>query len=101
MLHLVLATGIGNMHVLLQWFNMSKYRVVDTSVNINEGNRIQISKDQAHRRRHALAEAGGGWYVVTKGVQFKNGETFSLTNAIEKVDVRKVELVTKKDDVQK
>ena len=64
-------------------------------VNLTSGT-LELSKDQARRRIHALEKVSDGKYLIKSLVQFKAGETFGYDGAIPK-DVAESVLIAGKD----
>ena len=52
-------------------------------VNLTSGT-LELSKDQARRRIHALEKVSDGKYLIKSLVQFKAGETFGYDGVIPK-----------------
>ena len=64
-------------------------------VNLTSGT-LELSKDQARRRIHALEKVSDGKYLIKSLVQFKAGETFGYDGVIPK-DAAEGVLIAGKD----
>ncbi|MCP3177300.1 hypothetical protein MJO47_09335 [Desulfuromonas sp. KJ2020] len=81
---------------------MKRYRVIGRVVTVNPGGVLQLKKEQAAPRAHALSDLKKGLYMVNQPVQFKNGEEFGYDGAVSKslmvdlADLKKLEEEEKK-----
>lgn len=63
---------------------MNHYEVTAVSVTINAGV-VELSQNQAHRRRHLLKKVGDSLYEVISPIQFKAGEEFGYGGDVNKL----------------
>lgn len=63
---------------------MQRVTVIERPVTIGPGAVLQLKKDQATSRAHALKSLGRALYLVEQPVQFKLGEKFGYDGPIDK-----------------
>jgi hypothetical protein len=74
---------------------MERYEVVAPHVEIHTGI-LQLSKEQADARAHALDDLGEGLYQIRRPVQFKCGETFGYDGTVNKALLQLIKPRTRK-----
>ncbi len=70
---------------------MKSYKVL-AAISLYPGTVVQLTKEQAEPRSHALERQGkGGTFTVTQPIQFKAGETFKTDSELPKVLAERIE----------
>lgn len=62
---------------------MQLYQVTAPLVTLHAG-RVQLTKDQARRRRHVMKHVTEDVFEITTPIQFKHGETFGYDGEVSK-----------------
>jgi hypothetical protein len=80
---------------------MKRCLVIGRAVGVNSGAEVELSDEQARRRRHVLESLGDGRYLTLQRVEFKHGEEFGYDGEFPKTlatEVKAVEADAGKDD---